>query len=212
MPIPRFDDKPHQSSGLAAVCLSDRGVDDDGPAARARPDLAAEQRQEPSDPLRFAWLNPGLRHRVASPVLADQAERLDLTLLLTPVLEDTQAWAPLHSGSFSEDWRDLPGTIQSDLGYLAVALAPPHAADRAEAILHLDVPAGIPAAHLPLTGDAPVPTLLLARGLAIQVDDVRREAGQWQVHAQVLPAGNLARRRERPPRWLGDVRPAVGAR
>jgi hypothetical protein len=83
---------------------------------------------------------------------------------------------------------------------------------RVEAVLHLAVPAGIPAAHLPPTGPAPVPTLLLARGLAIQVHDARRDAGQWHVHAEVLPAGRWARPRERQAQRLGDARPAVGVR
>ena len=213
MPMSRFDDRPRQSSGLA-VQLSDRGVDDDGPAARAHPDLAAAAPRRPGAPdlLRFAGLNPGLRHGVASPALEEQARLLDLTLDLTPVLEDTRAWSALRAGSFSEEWRDLPGTIQTDLGYLAVALAPPRAVDQLDAVLHLSVPAGIPAAHLPPTGPAPVPTLLLARGLAVQVHDARREAGQWQIHAEVLPAGNWVRQRDRQTQRQDDAQPVAGAR
>jgi hypothetical protein len=211
MPIPVFDDKPHRSSG-PAVQLSERSVDDDGPAGRARPDLPAATRSRSPDPLRFASLNPGLRHGVASPALDHQAELLDLTLALTPVLEDTKGWSALRTGSFSEDWRDLPGTIQSDLGYLAVALTRPPALAQVEAVLHLDVPAGIPAVHLPPTGDASAPALLLARGLAVQVHDACREAGQWQIHAEVLPAMNWARQREGRPQPSGDARRAVGAR
>lgn len=211
MSFPGFDDRPRQSSGLA-VDLSDRGLDDDGPAARARPDLSAEPRPAAPDPLRFAQLNPGLRHGVPSPDLIQQAELLDLTLVLTPVLEETTAWSALRPDSFSEDWRDLPGTIQADLGYLAVALAPPPALDQLEAVLHLTVPAGIPAAHLPPTDRVSVPTLLLARGLAVQVHDARREAGQWQVFAEVLPAGNWGRQREHPPRHRDAVRPVAGTR
>lgn len=210
MPIPAFDDTPRWSSGLA-VQLSDRSVDDDGPADRARPDLPAEGRPT-ADPQRFSWLNPGLRHGIASPVLTQQAELLDLALVLTPVPEDTRVWSALRPDSFNQDWRDLPGTIQSDLGYLAVALDPPPALAGIEAVLHLDVPAGIPAAHLPPAGDGAAPAMLLARGLAIQVHDARREAGRWQVHAEVLPAGNWGRPRERAPLRRGDTLPAAGGR
>lgn len=210
MPIQAFDESQRHSSVLAER-LSDRGLDDDGPAGRARPDLAAQNGSGRLDLRGFAWLNPGLRHGVCSPALADQAELLDLTLSLTPVLEDMCAWAVLHAGSFTEDWRDLPGTIQSDLGYLAVALAPPTDA-QAEAVLHLNVPEGIPAAHLPLSGDGAAPTLLLARGLALQVHDARKQGGQWQVHAEVLPAGNWGRQRDRTAPRQAAARPAAGSR
>jgi hypothetical protein len=176
-----------------------------------RPDLAVQHGGGRLDLRGFVCLNPGLRHSVASAALADQAELLDLTLSLTPVLEDMRAWSVLHAGSFTEDWRDLPGTIQSDLGYLAVALTPPSSA-QAEAVLHLAVPAGIPAAHLPLAGNGAAPTLLLARGLALQVHEAHRQDGQWQVHAEVLPAGNWGRQRDRSAQRHAAAQPAAGAR
>jgi hypothetical protein len=210
MPIRAFDESQRQSSVLA-VQLSDQGFDDDGPARRARPDHPVESGSGRLDLRGFTRLNPGLRHGVASPALAERAELIDLTLTLTPMLEDTHAWSVLHAGSFTEDWRDLPGTIQSDLGYLAVSLAPPAVA-QVEAVLHLAVPAGIPAAHLPPAGDGAAPTLLLARGLALQVHDARRQGGAWQVHAEVLPAGNWGRQRDRSTPRRADAQPAAGGR
>lgn len=213
MLIPAFDDEVLRSAGLVVPQVEDgRPVDDDGPAGRPYPDVPADALMGPPDLAWFAWLNPALRDGASGPTLARPLELLDLTLALTPLRDDLRAWTAVRAGSFSGDWRDLPDTIQTDLGYLAVSLSGPPRVAPGEAVLHLAVPAGIPAAHLRPGDGGPAPVLLLARGLALHVQDARRDGGRWQVHAQVLPASNWGRQRDQAGRWSGDVVGAAGGR
>jgi hypothetical protein len=115
---------------------------------------------------------------------------IDQVLAIQPVPQDVLVWRAVTADSFELPWRELPGTLHQEVSYLAVALVRYPALRAAEAVLHLRVPAGIPGVYLnPFDhGDRlPAPTLLLGRGLAVFVHEVRRQEGQWYVAADLVP-------------------------
>jgi hypothetical protein len=132
---------------------------------------------------------------------------IDQVLAIQPVPQDVLVWRAVSTGSFELPWRDLPGTLHQELSYLAVALARYPALGAAEAVLHLRVPAGVPGVYLnPFDhGDRlPAPTLLLGRGLAVFVHEVRRQDGQWYLRADLIPP---------PPHgWRERIRAAASVR
>jgi hypothetical protein len=121
---------------------------------------------------------------------------IDQVLAIQPVPQDVLVWRAAAAGSFELPWRELAGTLHQEPSYLAVALVRYAALRAAEAVLHLRVPAGVPGVYLnPFDhGDRlPAPTLLLGRGLAVFVHEVRRQDGQWYVRADLVPPP--------PPGW-----------
>jgi hypothetical protein len=136
---------------------------------------------------------------------------IDQVLAIQPVPQDVLVWRAVSTGSFELPWRDLPGTLHQELSYLAVALARYPALGAAEAVLHMRVPAGVPGVYLnPFDhGDRlPAPTLLLGRGLAVFVHEVRRQDGQWYLRADLIPPpphGWRGRPRDTTPVHAGDL-------
>ena len=132
----------------------------------------------------------------AAPRAGDREEierdirRLDEAVAAKPVPEDLVVWRNASSTSFQLDWRHLTGTIQREPAFLAVALTRFEELDAAEVVLHLRVPAGVPAIYLNSLdrhASLPAPTLLLRRGLAVRIHDVRRRGGHWYVQGVILP-------------------------
>jgi hypothetical protein len=126
------------------------------------------------------------------PTLAEQVELMDRALGARPVPEDVVTWRALGDGAFDLPWRDLAGTLHREPGYLAVSLIRYEGLETAPALLGLRVPKGTPAIYLNALdqrGVLPAPTLLLGRGLYLYVHNLRRQDGQWYLHAEILPTG-----------------------
>lgn len=157
-----------------------------GPGPRAdRPPLFL-----PMSPSDYADLEDAFRRQVSDPRQEREIERMDELLAARPVPEDLIAWRNASRESFNLDWQYLPGTLQRDPAYLAVAMTRFNELETAEVVLHLRVAAGIPAVYMNAVdreAPLPAPSLLLRRGLSLRIHDVRRRGEQWYVQAAVLP-------------------------
>jgi hypothetical protein len=170
------------------------------------PDAAPDPPPPAIDPSGLFLDTPG---REDPPDAERDLSFIDQVLAIQPVPQDVLVWRAIAPGSFELPWRELPGTLHQELSYLAVALVRYPALGAADAVLHLRVPAGIPGVYLnPFDhGDRlPAPTLLLGRGLAMFVHEVRRQDGQWYVRADLIPPPPAGwKERSRHPAVLGDL-------
>lgn len=123
------------------------------------------------------------------PYLQDHIRGIDESLSARPLFEDVQVTRGTDISHWPFDPESVAGRIVTEDSYMSTSLGGPAASFATkDAILHLDVPKGTPAAwveNLSAFG-AGERELLLGRGLQWRGARVENINGQWHVYGEVL--------------------------
>lgn len=138
-------------------------------------------------PVSGATLDAGLRGQVPmSDAMHSQVKNLDAALLNKPVPERMVATRATSLAAWPGEPEALIGQMLLERAYFPVRLGPIEPVEH-DAVVHLAIPAGIPAIYTAPPGQPEQGYLILARGLTWQVVDAERaESGTWVLSADVL--------------------------
>lgn len=179
------------SDGATTVSLRDLALR----AGRPMPDypsameLAVEALS--GNPVSGATLDAGLRGQVPmSDAMHSQVKSLDVALLNKPVPERMVATRATSLAAWPGEPEALIGQLLLERAYFPVRLGPIEPVEH-DAVVHLAIPAGIPAIYTAPPGQPDQGYLILARGLTWQVvDAAQAESGTWVLSADVLGHGS----------------------
>jgi len=161
----------------------------EGDEKSALTDYTREYSPDPHSPT-YNEINTQLRGSdPLTPAVARDVALIDRALAGHPLTEAVVVERGTGLGHITDDPLDMVNKVITEPSFMSTSLGSA-AFGEEEAILHLRVPAGTPAAFVDftfLTDHFGERELLLGRGVSYRVDKVIKFDGQWQVYGEVLP-------------------------